>query len=56
VPKKEIVDEGYDLSISRYKEDDFEEIEYESPKEILEKLEKLEDEISKEFNILKEML
>ncbi|MEE4197341.1 MAG: N-6 DNA methylase [Bacteroidales bacterium] len=55
VPKKDIVDEGYDLSISRYKEDNFEEIEYESPMKILEKLEKIENEITQEFNVIKEM-
>lgn len=55
VPKKEIVEEGYDLSISRYKEDDFEEIEYESPNLILDKLESIENEINDEFNVLKKM-
>ncbi|MBC2712097.1 MAG: N-6 DNA methylase, partial [Desulfosarcina sp.] len=38
VPRKEIVDEKYDLSWSRYHEDVFEEIEYEKPGVILEKL------------------
>lgn len=38
VPRQEIVDEKYDLSLSRYKEDVFEEIEYEKPEVILEKL------------------
>ena len=38
VPRQEIVDEKYDLSLSRYKEDVFEEIEYEKPGVILEKL------------------
>ena len=55
VPKKEIVDEGYDLNISRYKEDDSEEIEYENPKKILDKLENIENEITQEFNVIKEM-
>ncbi len=55
VPKKEIVDEGYDLRISRYKEDDFEEVEYENPKKILDKLENIENEITQEFNVIKEM-
>ena len=55
VPKSEIVDEGYDLSISRYKEDDFEELVYEDPKQILEKLESLEHDITSEFNTLKGM-
>lgn len=38
VPKAEIVAENYDLSLSRYKEEVFEEIEYEKPEVILEKL------------------
>ncbi|SNR60309.1 type I restriction enzyme M protein [Maribacter sedimenticola] len=67
VPKKEIVAEGYDLSFSRYKEEVYEEIEYEKPKVILEKLlgtfgedgeiiEKgLEQQISDKLNKLKEL-
>ena len=38
VPRQEIVDENYDLSLSRYKEDVFEEIHYEKPDVILQKL------------------
>ncbi|MFH2059830.1 MAG: N-6 DNA methylase [Pseudomonadota bacterium] len=38
VPYQEIVDEKYDLSPSRYKEMVFEEIEYEKPSEILDRL------------------
>ena len=38
VPRQEIVDEKYDLSLSRYKEEVFEEIEYEKPGVIPEKL------------------
>ena len=38
VPRAEIKAEGYDLSLSRYKEVVFEEIEYESPEVILERL------------------
>ena len=67
VPKKEIKDEGYDLSFSRYKEEVFEEIVYEKPAIILAKLlgkfddedelvEKgLEQEISEGLNELKEL-
>lgn len=53
VPKAEIIDEGYDLSISRYKEDDFEEIEYESPGAIIDKLDRLEEEIREDLNYLR---
>jgi type I restriction enzyme M protein len=59
VPKKEIVDEGYDLSFSRYKEEVFEEIEYEKPDVILDKLigeNGLEQEIIKGLEELKKML
>jgi len=38
VPRGEIETEGYDLSLSRYKEDVFEEVEYEAPGVILERL------------------
>lgn len=38
VPRKEIEAEGYDLSLSRYKEDVFEEVEYEAPGVILDRL------------------
>lgn len=38
VPRKEIEDESYDLSFSRYKEDVFEEIEYDAPSVIVGRL------------------
>ena len=38
VPRAEIAAEDYDLSLSRYKEDVFEEVEYEAPSVILERL------------------
>ena len=49
VSKKEIVDNEYDLSFNSYKEEVYEEIEYEEPKVILGKLEALEGEIRKEL-------
>ncbi|MBJ6612137.1 MAG: SAM-dependent DNA methyltransferase [Candidatus Thiothrix moscowensis] len=42
VPRADIEAENYDLSLSRYKEDVFEEIEYEAPSVILDKLLKAE--------------
>ena len=42
VPRAEIEAEGYDLSLSRYKEDVFEEVEYESSAVILDRLLKAE--------------
>ncbi len=63
VPHSEIEDEGYDLSFSRYKEDVFEEVEYEAPGVILDKLLKAEvgdvdaDTLAKvENGIVKELL
>jgi type I restriction enzyme M protein len=56
VPKSEIVEEDYDLSLSRYKEEVFEEIEYEKPKEILKKLVRTENEIISELKALEEVL
>ncbi len=53
VPKAEIVGEGYDLSLSRYKEDIFEEIHYEKPGKILEKIQTIENEIQAELSELK---
>ena len=46
VPREEIAGNDYDLSINRYKEVEYEAVEYESPKVILERLAKLEEEIS----------
>jgi type I restriction enzyme M protein len=56
VPKEEIKANGYDLSINRYKEVEYEEIEYESPKVILGKLKQLEAEIQADLAQLEEML
>jgi type I restriction enzyme M protein len=49
VPRQEIVDENYDLSLSRYKEDVFEEIHYEKPEVILQKL--LVSEVGEGFDV-----
>ncbi len=56
VPKKEIKDNGYDLSINRYKEIEYEEVEYEPPKVILGKMRSLENEIRADLDALEEML
>ncbi|EFK07418.1 conserved domain protein [delta proteobacterium NaphS2] len=48
VPRQEIVDEKYELSLTRYKEEVFEEIEYEKPEVILRKL--IESEVGKDFD------
>jgi type I restriction enzyme M protein len=45
VPVSEIIENGYDLSISKYKEIEYEEIEYDKPGEILDRIEEREDRI-----------
>ena len=47
VPKSEIADNDYDLSINRYKEVEYEAVEYDPPKVILERLAGMEEEIAK---------
>lgn len=56
VPVQDIIDNNYDLSINRYKEIEYEEVEYEPPKEILKKLRALEKEISSDLDELEKML
>ena len=56
VPKADIVAQGYDLSLNRYKEVVHEEVEHRKPAEILEELERLEAEIQQELSELKRML
>ena len=46
VPKQEIADNDYDLSINRYKEIEYEAVEYDPPGVILGRLAKLEEEIA----------
>lgn len=56
VPKSDIVAQGYDLSLNRYKEVLHEEIEHRKPKEILAELAKLEEEIQRGMRELEGML
>ncbi|QOR36360.1 SAM-dependent DNA methyltransferase [Clostridium sp. 'deep sea'] len=56
VNKKEIVDNDYDLSINRYKEIVYEEVEYEKPKVIIEKIKKLEKQILEGLDELERMV
>jgi len=56
VPVEEIVENKYDLSINRYKEIVYEEVEYDSPLVILGQLRELEDEIRKDLDELEAML
>ena len=54
VTKKEIVGNEYDLSLSKYKEEVYEEVKYEKPENILKKLEALELDILEGLRKLKE--
>ncbi|MCT9140259.1 type I restriction-modification system subunit M [Streptomyces violarus] len=56
VPKAEIADNDYDLSINHYKEVVHEEIEYLAPAEIIANLKKIDDEIRTGLEVLEGML
>lgn len=55
VNKKDIEEADFDLSVNRYKVTDYEEIKYEDSKVILEKIGKLEKEITSELGELKRL-
>ncbi len=56
VPKKEIVENNYDLNLSTYKEEVYEEVSYEKPNVIFAKLENIEADIQKGLAELKEWM
>ena len=56
VPKAEIVENGYDLSINKYKKTEYKPVEYPPTSEILAELENLEKEIGTAMSELKAML
>ncbi len=56
VPKDEIVANDYDLSINRYKEIEYDEVEYDAPEVILGKIGELEEGIHKNIIDLKKMV
>lgn len=56
VPVEEIRDNGYDLSINKYKEIEYEEIKYDSPQEIMLRIRELEMEINAGIEELAEMI
>jgi type I restriction enzyme M protein len=56
VPKKEIVENNYDLNLSTYKEEVYEEVVYEKPNVIFGKLETIEADIQKGINELKQLM
>ena len=56
VPKAEIADNGYDLSINKYKKVEYVPVEYPSTQEILADLKELEREITAGLTELEEMV
>ncbi len=56
VPKKELVENKYDLNLSTYKEEVYEEVVYEKPKVIFGKLESMEADIQKGLAELKQLM
>ena len=56
VPKDEIVQNGYDLSINKYKKIEYEKIEYPSTEELLQEIENMNKQIETETAELKKLL
>ena len=56
VPKQEIVDNGYDLSINKYKKTEYKAVEYPPTSEIMAELEQLQRQIDVEMAELKKLL
>ena len=56
VPKQEIVDNGYDLSINKYKKTEYKPVEYPSTKELLARLKELEEQIQEGLKELEGMV
>ena len=56
MPKSEIVENAYDLSINKYKEIIYEKVEYEAPEVIIARIEELSKSIDEKMRELKVML
>ena len=56
VPKEEIAENGYDLSINKYKEIEYVPVEYPSTQEIMTELHEIEMKIGEEMQALEELL
>ena len=56
VPRADIAAAGYDLSLNRYREVEHEEVEHDTPAEILANLRRIEEEIAEGMARLEEML
>lgn len=56
VPKEEIVENDYDLSINKYKEIEYEQVEYEDPRDILARIAEMETDIQQGISELQELI
>ncbi len=56
VPKQEIMENGYDLSINKYKKTEYVAVEYPSTQEIMTNLRELEMKIGEEMDVLEKLL
>jgi type I restriction enzyme M protein len=56
VPVDEIREQGYDLSINKYKEIQYKEVEYKKPEIIIDEILQLENDIQKGLNEIKELI
>jgi type I restriction enzyme M protein len=56
VPKVEIIENDYDLSFSKYKEEVYSEIKYDAPKVILEKLDDIDESIQRGISELRALI
>jgi type I restriction enzyme M protein len=56
VPKQELVDNDYDLSLSKYKEEVYEEVSYEKPKVIIGRLNQIEKTITKDLAEIEQLI
>lgn len=56
VPKQDIVDNDYDLSINKYKQIEYKTIEYPAPREIMKQIMELDAQIAKELEELDKLL
>ena len=56
VEKDEIVNNGYDFSINKYKEVEYDKVEYESPKVIIQRIKELEQQILEGLNDIERMV
>ena len=54
--KQEITDNGYDLSINKYKQTEYKAVEYPSAQEIMADIREIEMKIGKEMSALEELL